>query len=152
MAERDEMLAALAAAAMTPRIHFFGHLAAGLVATGFSLVPQDLWDTLSRKVRADELLDARDKQMYRGFLVRTNHARSEQHEYWQTTILPETKLLLPPMGGRIWVIPVDELVCLSYGDMDACDFVSVTRLIFVGTEDELRAAVAALPDAEPEDD
>lgn len=84
MPKRDEMLAALAAAAITPRMHFFGNLTAGLVAAGFSLVPQDLWDELSQKVRSDELLDTHDEQMYHGFLVRTNHSRSESHEYWRS--------------------------------------------------------------------
>ena len=141
MTQRDDMLLALAAAAKTPRIDFFSQLTAGLVANGFTLVPQDLWEALTQKVLNDELLDTDDGQMYRGFLVRTNHARSEQHEYWQTTIVPNTEEMSTPA----WVIPVDEMVCLAYGDMDACDFVSITRLIFVGTEEELRAAVAALP-------
>jgi hypothetical protein len=147
------MVSALAAAAQTPRIHFFGHLTAGLVAAGFTLIPQDLWVELSRKMRNDKLLDTHDKQMYHGFLVRTNHARSEQHEYWQTTIAPfafarTTYFPQASPNEQTWVIPVDELICLAYGNMDACDFVSITRLLFVGTEEQLRAAVAALPDGE----
>jgi len=144
MSQHDEMLSALAAAAKTPRIPFFGQLTAGLVAAGFTLVPQDLWETLTRKVLADELFRTRDRQQYHGFLFRNNHSRSEQHEYWQTTILPKSQGTLAPA----WVIPVDEFVCLAYDDMGACDFVSISRLIFVGTEEQLRAAVAALPDGE----
>jgi hypothetical protein len=145
MSHHNEILSALAAAAQTPRIPFFGQLAAGLVAAGFTLIPQDLWDVLAQKVLADELSDVRDGQQYYGFLVRDNHTRSEQHEYWQTTILPKSQ-------ETVWVIPVEEFICLSYGEMDACDFVNITRLIFVGTEEQLRAAVASLPDPEDEDE
>ncbi len=143
MSQREEMISALASAAKTPRIGLFGQLTAGLVANGFTLIPQDLWDTVTRKVRSKKLLRTRDGEMYCGFIMRTNHLRSCQHEYWQSEIMPQEV----GKDCQAWVIPVDEFLCLSYDDMDA-DLVSVSRLIFVGTEDSLRAAIMAMPDGQ----
>ncbi len=149
-AMKTEMMNALVAATKYRRVPFFGQLTAGLVMAGFRIVPRDLWDDLARKFDYDDydslpvgsvvLSDIEDGEEWNGFVVRSNHSRSEQHEYWQNTILPEG-------DGEKWVIPVDEFECLAKGDEGWSDFVSITRLVFVGSESELRAAVAALPNS-----
>ena len=49
-------------------------------------------------------------------------------------------------AGRktVWIVPVDELVCMAYGDEYACEFIEIMRLSFVGTERQMRAAVKEL--------
>lgn len=129
---RDELRSAVG----VPSVSNKTQLAAQLVMSGFRLVPEDLWEALSEKFQRlypEEInLD--------GLTEETNHERLGPHEVWQNTDLPEK------YEPGTWVIPWNELA-----DLDGEDDVSVTRLMCVGTEEDMRAVVSqllALPDSD----
>lgn len=132
---KTEILTALQAAAEVPEVQPFGQLAAGMVMNGWRLPPQDMWEDIANKLKQDDAWCGDGI-----FEAYENHARNKSHEEWQNAI--------DAIGdGDRWFIPVEEFICLAYEDEYACDFVTLTRLVFVGTEEEFRAVVKTV---EPE--
>ena len=130
------------AAADVPVIPYWAQLVSGLAMTGAQIVPEDLWDSIGKKLEteADELENELEDLKVEGFTIKENHARSEGHETWTVNLVERFTNENP--GKTIWAIPVNELICLAQDDLDADDMVSITRMLFAGTEDELRAAIA----------
>lgn len=142
---RDGMRKAMEAALPAPKVPQFAGLVLGLTSAGAKIVPPDLWDGLAEALKEEEVLSERadmDGEKIGQFTAHTNHDRTENHEIWQ----PHFVSLLQEKAGRktIWIVPVDELVCMAHGDEYACEFIRITRLSFVGTEREMRAAVKEL--------
>jgi hypothetical protein len=133
MTHAEKIREGMKVAATLPKIHFSATLAAHLVMAGFKLVPEDLWDKLSEKLDKIDL----DLPVAGDFKSEHNHMRSGDHEVWQCCCLPER------YEEGTWVIPCDELVEIQY-DGEYSDFVSLTRLMFTGTEEEMRKQVNIL--------
>lgn len=122
-----------------PKVPFEYTLAAGMAMAGFRIVPEDLWDLLSEKlgVCGDEEEEEEDEDFLRtraeaaGFTFVSNHIRGDAHDVWQGLTLADE------FEDGSWFVPINELV----GD-DECALVS--RLMFSGSEEELREAVAKL--------
>jgi hypothetical protein len=136
----------LRAAASAPKVPYWSGLVAGLVMAGAKIVPEDLWTELgewANQAIEDELVEDFEELMLPGFKQHSNHARTESHETWQEDLVHE--LILASIdtnpGKTVWVIPISELSCLAADDEDYRDLTSILRFTFVGTEDELRAAV-----------
>lgn len=131
----------LRVAADVPEVPFWCQLAAGISMAGAKILPEDLWDSVGKKL--DEITEQTelDEIEVSGFTSEENHIRSEEHEAWIVDAIEEFARKNP--GKMIWAIPVNELICLVQDDEEADDMVSITRLFFAGTEDELRAAISA---------
>jgi len=126
----------LRAAASVPEVPYWSALVAGLAMAGGRILPEDLWDSIGAfSIDSD---GSEDATAY-GFSHHENHSRGESHESWQDRMVRELRDANP--GREVWFIPVDELVCLAAGDEGLRDMVSVERLSFVGSEEELRSAV-----------
>ncbi len=142
---REGMRKAMEAALPAPKVPPFAGLVLGLTSAGAKIVPPDLWDELAEALKEEEVLSERgdmDGEKVGQFEVHTNHDRTENHEVWQ----PDFVSRLQDKAGRktVWIVPVDELVCMAYGDEYACEFIEIMRLSFVGTERQMRAAVKEL--------
>ena len=120
----------------TPRTDIFAEFIILFQNVGFNTVPEKHWDTLA------ELLYNTEEEFENGmtigpFTVIENHLRSQSHQEWATsegnTVAPNT-----------WIIPFDELICLHLNDKNAMDFVTLTRLVFTGNEEELNQAIELL--------
>jgi hypothetical protein len=126
-------------AANVPVVPFWAQLVSGIVMAGAKVLPEDLWDSVSKKLETEH--DDLEDLKVDGFTIENNHARSEEHEIWIIGVIERFAEENP--NKTIWAIPVDELLCLAEDDDTAYDFVSITRMFFAGTEDELRAAISA---------
>jgi len=136
------MREAMVAALNPPRVDPFAGLVLGLTASGAKIVPPDLWDELAEALKASGPYDEGGDGEVGQFCIHNNHNRSEAHEVWQPDFVSD---LLEKAGRKtVWIVPADELTCMAYGDEFACDFVSLTRLSFVGTEKQMRSAVKDL--------
>lgn len=130
-------------AANVPVVPFWAQLVSGLVMAGAKILPEDLWGPVCAKleVEADELNYQLEDLKVPGFTVKENHERNEAHETWTVDVTEQLTEKNP--GKTIWAIPVNELICLAKDADDTDDMVSITRMFFAGTEDELRAAISA---------
>lgn len=128
------------AAAAVPEAPFWSGLVASLAMAGAKIVPEDLWDALGEWACDSE--DPEGEATGAGFAYHENHARSESHESWQAYLVKEIRDTNP--GKDVWLVPCDELACLAQDDEELRDLVSIERLSLVGTEQELRGAVARL--------
>jgi len=128
----------LNAAASVPEVPFWAQLVGNLSMLGFKVIPEDLWDEVGaafvKSCENDGLPNV--DQRIAGWDWHTNHTRSCSHEVWQNDVFNGY-----PQGANIWVIPVDELVCMAFDDNEAMDFVTLYRATFVGTEQEMRASL-----------
>jgi hypothetical protein len=126
-------------ATQVPPVHFFAQLAAQMAMTGVKVVPERYWDRIT-----DWLMELDGEELNRlnlsQFTLHENHRRSGDHDMWQEEVFRK----LARENETVWVIPIDELVCLKYDDEQACDFVSIERLSFCGTESELDEAIEEL--------
>jgi hypothetical protein len=151
---KSNMHLAMRAAAGLPTVSFWALLVAIVPLAGGRIVPEDLWDLIGVKLinvpgstKGEEFdgvyaLDIVSETMPEyGFEVVENHSRSNPHESWSFNLIQE-KIEQNP-GKDVWVLPVDEIVCLAMGADDYMDMVSLTRAIFIGSEQELRTALAA---------
>jgi len=121
-------------ATKVPEVDFFAQLAAELVMAGVKIVPERWWMRLGDWLGENyTIFDEPEIHDLNGFTHHENHARSQPHESWQWDTFSQMK--------GAWVIPVEELICLYDNDPNACDFVSINRLTFVGTEEKLEEAI-----------
>lgn len=116
-------------------IDTFAQLLIQIQKLGAKIVPEKYWDML-RWIINSEKLDNNDRKIAE-FKYLSNHLRSKTHWEWQQNVLKTSK-------KQLWVIPIEELICFYENDLFACDFVTVSRLIFKGTESELEAAILVL--------
>lgn len=141
--DKQEILLAMRAAAAAPKIPLWATLMAGPAMEGVRCVPEDLWERLGEAITSqagdyDRLKDLAEEE---GFRYHENHTRSDAHEIWQSSLFGKLAASAARDGSTLWFVPCDELACLHEGADDLCDFVSVSRLSFEGSEDCLRAAV-----------
>lgn len=122
-----------------PRVPFWAQLAGGLVMAGWRLIPTDLMPRVATRVaQAEDAYAQEDALVEAGWTKHYNHSRGDAHEYWQSRLAEETGL----NPDECWVIPLDEMICAGDGDDAACDFIGLTRLIFCGSEQEMRDSLA----------
>lgn len=141
--DKQEILLAMRAAAAAPRIPLWASYMAGPAMEGAKCVPEDLWERTGEAVTSqagdyDRLKDLAEEE---GFRYHENHTRGDAHEVWQSHLFEKLVRSAKADGATLWFIPCDELACLFEGADDVCDFVSVSRLSFEGSEADLRAAV-----------
>jgi hypothetical protein len=130
------------AAANIPVVPFWSQLIACLAMAGAKIVPEDLWDAIGKKLQADVDVVSWCDLKIDGFKVIENHVRMAAHEVW--TIEQIQNFGHEPNDEKtIWAIPLNELYCLAENNDTVDDMISVYRLLFAGTEEELRTAVAA---------
>lgn len=127
-------------AASVPTVPFWSQLVACLVMAGAKIVPEDLWDVIGKKIQNSDT--AWCELAVPGFTTKENHARSESHELWSVTAVQDFGHE-PNDEKTVWVIPINELACLAENNDTYDDFVSIYRLFFAGTEEELRTAITA---------
>lgn len=144
--DKQEILSAMRAGAAAPRVHFWAALMAGPAMEGAKCVPEELWGRLGEALasQAGDFDRVKDLAEGEGFRYHENHARGEAHEAWQSELFGKLVARAEREGAALWFVPCDELVCLHEGADDVCDFVSISRLSFKGSEDRLRAAVDSL--------
>lgn len=138
----------LAAAANLPRVDYGAHLVAELAMLGIKIIPEDLWDELGKALceadwcneKLEDFFEGESNPKF-GFQVESNHARGENHDTWQFFLSEDYGK--GKKGGE-WCIPVEELQAMHSGGWGYSDMVTVTRIFFRGTEDELRAKVKKL--------
>ena len=122
-------------------VPYWIQLVGSLAMSGLKIMPSRLVPKAGknlRKVWAEEYISVgygseRDFYGEIGFVFVENHCRSHAHELWQSDL-----------GGKnkgAWVIPIDEIIAITHDDPHACDYISVQRLLFEGTEGELEAAI-----------
>lgn len=119
-----------------PPIPFNATLAAHIPMSGMKIVPCVYWDDLAKRIVGtinNDWRKLRPNLEEFGFKFYEHHLRSESHDTWQYT--------LAERHPGAWVIPIDELICVYYNDPKACDFVSINRAVFEGTEEELCDAI-----------
>lgn len=137
------MLLAMRAAAAAPRIPLWSAYMAGPAMEGARCVPEELWEKLGEAMasQAGDFDRVKDLAEEEGFAYHENHTRGEAHEPWQSELFAKLVKAAERKGTACWFVPVDELVCLHEEDDTVCDFVSVSRLSFQGSEGDMRAAV-----------
>ena len=134
------------AVSLPDQLPLFGQLLAGITFSGARIVPERHWDKLSSWLVSH--LDKFDKKAFMrrmsgaGWKVVDNHVRTDQHESWQWFTFH--KMVEEDSSKIVWVIPKNELICLSDDSTDEDDFCNVCRLVFIGSEDELDEAVEKL--------
>ena len=139
----EEMIDGYNQAATAPKTPYWVQLAAGLSMAGLKVMPSRLIPKMGRVLRKissmDEVHEDDLKVFYAEaeFILEENHCRSEPHEMWQGELGDTYK-------NDYWVVPVDEIVSITYKDKYACDFVSIQRLLFAGTERDLEDAIDTL--------
>jgi len=114
---------------------------------GGTLVPESTWTWLGAWLAtlAETELDLEDclpQILSAEFIYLQNHARSQDHREWIEDQLHRIQDENP--GQTVWFIPVDELLCLHLQDEYGSDGIQLERLVFVGTEPELLAAIHQL--------
>lgn len=138
----EELSKAYEQAAATPVVPYWVQLVSGLAMAGLKVMPSHLIAKAGRRLSAiaDSYISAmgyeQDFYAKAGFILVENHCRSESHEEWQSGLGDKHK-------GK-WVIPVDEILAIDCDDPQACDYVSIQRLLFEGTEEELTKAIDGL--------
>ena len=120
---------------------------ADAVMAGGTLVPESTWAELGEwldglDAAEVELEDCVDRLKAAGFLFLENHLRSRDHREWIEDALH--RITDEDPGRTLWVVPVDELICLHQSNEHANDGVHLRRLVFVGTEPELQVAIVNL--------
>jgi len=118
-----------------PSVDWFAQLTGQLQMCGAKVIPERHWVKLARWLNDLE----EDHKEWGKFKHHENHARTEAHESWQWQTFRHKA-----EDTDLWIVPIDELICLLYQDDSACDFVSIERLTFEGTEDEMDAAIKEL--------
>lgn len=124
-------------ATYVPEIDSFAWLAANLAMTGVKIVPRQYWDYIAKWLCDPKKCDDLGEVDHGKFTYHNNHTLNNDHDFWQDDVFGK----LAKENDEVWVIPVDELMCLHFNDKDACDFVTIERLSFIGTEKELAAEI-----------
>jgi len=138
----EEMIDGYNQAAATPMVPYWVQLAAGLAMAGLKVMPSRLipkmgkvWGKIAEAGLYGDGLSNLLTEVE--FTLEENHARSQSHDRWQEELGETYK-------NDYWVVPVDEIISVTYKDKYACDFVHITRLLFAGTERDLEDAVDTL--------
>lgn len=123
--------------------------AAPLSTSGLRMPPKRLIAKLVDKLKdetcsgqdiyAEELTERAEKA---GFSYHENHTRENPHAWWQDW--------LGTNHAGEWVIPLNEVIVIAEASIDDNDnlfgyddFISISRLLFAGSEEELEQAIDA---------
>ena len=137
----ESIYKSLLAASSVPRVPFFVQLVSGLVQCGCKIVPSEYWKPLG-DFFTDDSIDNHD-EAFPSWVMKRNHWRGESHESWQARLPDQFNINTndPADLDSLWVIPIDDLVCLSLNDENASEFIEISRLCFHGTEAEMRLSL-----------
>lgn len=141
MQDTKQLRQAMHTAVSVPRVPTFSSLVGALKMGGYQIVPYDLWEDVGNLVRIEdmgEVADINDRPTVGGWALYSNHERSQPHLEFQDRIANDED------RDSTWIIPVNELECIVHADEYYDDFIEIYRLVFRGTESEMRKAVQDL--------